>query len=614
MVISGKYLRVNLSTREVKTEYIREEDARRYFLGSGFAAMLYAREMDPTVGALEAENSIYIFNGLTTGSILPTACRISFCGRSPLTGIWNESNLGGHFGAELRKAGIDGLVITGKADQPIYLFVHDGEVEIRSAKHLWGLDTFDTYDQLINETHPKARAALIGPAGENLVLFAAVLQGGRTHSRAAGRGGMGAVLGSKLVKGIVAYGKEKVEPADPKLFHTLVKQQNPVIQSKTLCISKFGTAGGVAGAEAMGDLPIHNYLVGNWSDGAENISGQSMAEQHTVKQTFCFACPIGCGKRVDAVLKDGTVIQGEGPEYETLAGLGAMLEIDDLDTMLRANDFCNRMGIDTISASATAAFAFEAYENGLIQTEDCDQQPLEWGKSDSLMVCLKLMVERRGVGEILSSGSQAAANHFKNQSELYAMHVKGLELAYHDPRATFSMAANYATANRGGCHLEGLSYWAIYGLESSSWSPKKVDRFSNEDAAQEAVAFQNYFSTYNPLGICKFIGKASPSPQLLGNLINAATGWDITDEELLETGERIFNLKRIINNRLGISRKDDDLPQRLKTFPRPTGGSKGKLPDMEIILNDYYALRGWDEQGQPNQETKTRLELTSFSK
>ncbi len=614
MVISGKYLRVNLSTREVKTEYIREEDARRYFLGSGYAAMLYAREIDPTVGALDAENSLYIFNGLTTGSIMPTACRISFCGRSPLTGIWNESNLGGHFGAELRKAGIDGLVITGKAGQPVYLFVHDGEVEIRSATHLWGLDTFDTYDQLIHETHPKARAAVIGPAGENLVLFAAVLQGGRTHSRAAGRGGMGAVLGSKLVKGIVAYGKEKVEPADAKQFHSLVKQQNPVIQSKTIGLSKFGTAGGVAGAEAIGDLPIHNYLVGNWPEGAENISGQSMAEQHSVKQTFCFACPIGCGKRVDAVLKDGTTIQGEGPEYETLAGLGAMLEIDDLDTMLRANDFCNRMGIDTISASATAAFAFEAYENGLIQKEDCDQQPLEWGNPDSLMVCLKLMVERRGVGEILSSGSRAAAQHLQNQSELYAMHVKGLELAYHDPRATFSMAANYATANRGGCHLEGLSYWAIYGLDASSWSPKKVDRFYNEDAAGEAVAFQNYFSTYNPLGICKFIGKSSPSPQILCNLINAATGWDITDKEFLETGERIFNLKRIINNRLGISRKDDDLPVRLKTFARPTGGSKGKLPDMEIILNDYYALRGWNEQGQPNQETITRFELTSFSK
>ena len=614
MVISGKYLRVDLSKREVKTEYIREEDARRYFLGSGYAAMLYAREIDPMIGPLDEENSLYIFNGLTTGSILSTACRISFCGRSPLTGIWNESNLGGHFGAELRKAGVDGLVINGKADQPVYLFVHDGEVEIRSAKHLWGLDTFDTYDQLINETHPKARAAVIGPAGENLVLFAAVLQGGRMHSRAAGRGGMGAVLGSKLVKGIVAYGKEKVESADPKQFHTLVKQQNPVIQSKTVGLSKFGTAGGVPAAEAIGDLPIHNYLIGNWPEGAEKISGQSLAEQHTVKQTFCFACPIGCGKRVDAVLNDGTTIQGEGPEYESLAGLGAMLEIDDLDTMLRANDYCNRMGIDTISASATAAFAFEAFENGLIQKEDCEQQSLEWGNPDSLMVCLRLMVERRGVGEILSSGSRAAADHFQNQSELYAIHVKGLELAYHDPRATFSMAANYATANRGGCHLEGMSQWSIFGLDASSWSPKKVDRFSSEDAAQEAVAFQNYFSIYNPLGICKFIGKASPSPKLLSDLINAATGWDITDEELLETGERIFNLKRIINNRLGVSRKDDDLPLRLKTFARPSGGSKGKLPDMDIVLNDYYALRGWTEQGQPNQETITRLELASFEK
>lgn len=614
MFFVGKYVKVDLSRNLIETKEINEQEIRTFLLGSGYAAYLYAQEMNPDVQALDEENPIYIFNGLSTGSIMPTACRISFCGRSPLTGIWNESNVGGHFGSEVRKAGLDGIVITGKANQPVYLYIHDGTVEIRPADHIWGLDTFDTFDQVINETHPKARAAVIGPAGENLVLFAAVLQGGRTHSRAAGRGGMGAVLGSKLVKGIVAYGKEKVEAADPKQFHTLVKQQNPVIQSKTIGLSKFGTAGGVAASEAIGDLPIHNYLMGNWPDGAENISGQSMAEQHTVKQTFCFACPIGCGKRVDAVLQDGTTIQGEGPEYETLAGLGAMLEIDNLDTMLRANDYCNRMGIDTISASATAAFAFEAYENGLIQKEDCDQQALEWGNPDSLMACLKLMVERRGVGKILSSGSRAAANHFQNQSELYAMHVKGLELAYHDPRATFSMAANYATANRGGCHLEGLSYWAIYGLDASSWSPKKVDRFSNEDAAQEAVAFQNYFSTYNPLGICKFIGKASPSPQLLGEFINAATGWEIYDEELLEIGERIFNLKRIINNRLGISRKDDDLPQRLKTFPRPTGGSKGKLPDMEIILNNYYALRGWTEEGQPDQETITRLKLSSFVK
>ena len=612
MPFAGKYVRVDLSNQKIDLVTIDEQDIRKYLLGSGYAAYLYAQEMKPDVQALDEANSIYIFNGLATGSIMPAACRISFCGRSPLTGIWNEANLGGHFGPEIRKAGLDGIVITGKAEHPVYLYIHDETVEIRPAEHIWGLDTFDTFDLVINETHPKARAAVIGPAGENLVRFAAVIQGGRSHSRAAGRGGMGAVLGSKLVKAIVAYGSEKVVVADTKKFHELVKDQNRYIQSKTIGLSKFGTAGGVAASEAMGDLPIHNYLKGNWPEGAEKISGQSMAEQHSVKQTFCFACPIGCGKKVDAILADGSTIQGEVPEYETLAGLGAMLEIDDLDTMLRANDFCNRMGIDTISASATVAFAFEAYENGLIKKEECDQQELKWGDPNSLMNCLQLIVERKKIGDILSSGTRAAAAALQNGSEAYAIHAKGMELAYHDPRATFSMAANYATANRGGCHLEGLSYWAIYGLDASSWSPEKVDRFSNEEAAKEAIAFQNYFSLYNPLGICKFIGKSSPSPELLAEFMLTMTGWKYSREEILEIGERIFTLKRTINNRLGITRKDDDLPSRLKNTPRPTGGSKGKNPDLENILKDYYALRGWDDRGFPSNETIEKLGLDSM--
>ncbi len=614
MSFSGKYLRINLSNGEIRSAVIDPEDVRRYLLGSGYAAMLYARELQPALNALDEEAPLYIFNGLATGTIMPTACRVSFCGRSPLTGIWNEANMGGHFAAELRKAGLDGLVITGKAAEPVYLYIHDSTVEIRPAGHIWGKDTFDTFDQLIAETHPKARAAVIGPAGERLVRFAAVVQGGRTHSRAAGRGGMGAVLGSKQVKGIVAYGTEKVEPQDPSRFRELVKTNNPIIQSKTTGLSKFGTAGGVAGAEAMGDLPIHNYKGGSWAEGAEDISGQSLADQYSVKQAFCFACPIGCGHRVDAHLKDGSHIQGEAPEYETLAGLGAMLKIADLDTILKANDYCNRMGMDTISASGTAAFAFEAYENGLIHKTDCDGIALDWGSSEALLACLRLMAERRGAGEILSLGSRAAAIHYGAGSEEYAVHAKGLELAYHDPRATFSMAANYATANRGGCHLEGLSYWAIYGLDASSWSPKKVDRFSNEDAAQEAIAFQNYFGLYNPLGICKFLGKSSPTPQVLAEFVQAATGWDVTGEELLETGERLFNLKRMINNRLGVTRKDDDLPLRLKTYPRPDGGAAGKLPDMNRILEDYYQLRGWDHQGQPAEQTRQRLFLSGFDK
>jgi aldehyde:ferredoxin oxidoreductase len=614
MTFAKKYIRVDLSSNQIKNFEIDELDIRTYFLGSGYAAYLYSQEMRVDVQALDEENPIYIFNGLATGSIMPTACRISFCGRSPLTGIWNESNLGGHIGPEIRKAGLDGIVITGKASHPVYLYIHDGTVEIRPAEHIWGLDTFDTFDKVLRETHSKARAAVIGPAGENLVRFAAIIQGGRSHSRAAGRGGMGAVLGSKLVKAIVAYGTDKVLVADTEKFHRLVKDQNRIIQSKTVGLSKFGTAGGVLASEAIGDLPIHNYLKGSWPEGAEKISGQRMAELHSVKQAFCFACPIGCGKKVNATLADGTTIQGEGPEYETLAGLGAMLEIDDLDTMLRANDYCNRMGIDTISASATVAFAFEAFENGLIKKEECDQKELKWGDPNSLMTCLKLIVERNGIGDILSLGTRSASAILQNQSETYAIHAKGLELAYHDPRATFSMAANYATANRGGCHLEAMSHWAIFGLDASSWSPVKVDRFSNEGAAKEAIAFQNYFSLYNPLGICKFIGRSSPSPELIAEFILAMTGWVFTKEEILEIGERLFTLKRVINNRLGVSRVDDDLPPRLKDTPRPSGGSAGKLPNMEIIINEYYALRGWNETGFPEKETLERLQLSTVVK
>jgi len=292
----------------------------------------------------------------------------------------------------------------------------------------------------------------------------------------------------------------------------------------------------------LGSLSTRNYVAGSWPDGAEAISGQTLAKQHLVKRTFCFACPIGCGKHVTAELDDGTHIDSAAPEYETLEGMGALLQIDDLNSMMKANDYCNRMGMDTISASTTAAFAFEAFKNGLIEPKECDQQSLRWGDPESLMLCLRLMVEKRGMGKILSLGTRAAAEHYGHGSADFAMHVKGLEIAYHDPRATFSMAANYATANRGGCHLEGMSHWAIYGLDASAWSPDKVDRFSNEGAVSEAIAFQNYFSIYNPVGICKFLGKTSMSLETIADLLNAATGWDVQDG--MWTGKPFFWLVR----------------------------------------------------------------------
>jgi aldehyde:ferredoxin oxidoreductase len=602
-------LRIDLNTGDVRAESISDADARTFFLGSGYAAKLYAEEMDLEIAALDPRNPVYVFNGLLSGTFAPTGCRSSWCGRSPLTGIWTEANMGGHFGAELRAAGVDGLVITGRAEQPVYLYVHDGTAEVRDAGDLWGLDTFDSYDRLLAETDPKARAAVIGPAGENQVHFASVMQGGRTHSRAAGRGGIGALLGSKHVKGIVVRGRARPTYADRAGFSALVRELTPEIREGSKGMSAYGTAGGMTGTEFTGDLPIHNWQDGSWEDGAQAISGQVIHDEYWVKDTNCYACPIGCGKAIE--INDGPYagVSGEGPEYETLAGFGAMLKIDDLAAISRANDLCNRLGMDTISASATVAFAFEAFENGLISAGETEGLPLTWGEPAGMLKLVELMAARRGAGQYLADGVRAAAAHLGGGAEAYAIHVKGLEVAYHDPRAFLSMAVNYATANRGGCHLEALSYWPMYGVNAEAWAPEPYERFSTEGAGRQAAAFQDYLSLYNPLGLCKFIGKVGLSPETLAQLVNAATGWDLTGEEMMLAGERIFALKRVVNNRLGVTRADDTLPERLLTQPRPSGQAEGRLPDLELMLEEYYEARGWLPDGQPSPERLRTLGL-----
>ncbi len=608
-VYAGQYLRVDLNLGEVRAEPISDADARTFFLGSGYAAKLYHEEMDPDIEPLDPRNPVYIFNGLFSGTFAPTGCRSSWCGRSPLTGIWNEANMGGHFGAELRAAGVDGLVIVGRADQPVYLYVHDGTAEICDASDLWGLDTFDAYDQLLAETDPKARAAVIGPAGENRVHFASVMQGGRGHSRAAGRGGIGALMGSKHIKGIVVRGRERPSYADRAGFSSLVRELTPQIQEGAAGMSMYGTAGGMTGTEFTGDLPIHNWQDGSWEEGAQAISGQVIHERYWVKDTSCHACPIGCGKAIEINEGPYAGVRGEGPEYETLAGFGAMLQIDDLAAISQANDLCNRLGMDTISASATVAFAFEAFETGLISIRETEGVPLTWGDPAAMLKLVELVAARRSAGQYLADGVRAAAAHLGGGAEAYAIHVKGLEVAYHDPRAFLSMAVNYATANRGGCHLEALSYWPMYGVNAAAWAPDTYDRFSNEGAGRQVVAFQNYLSLYNPLGLCKFIGKVGLSPQTLADLVNAATGWDYSGEEMMLAGERIFTLKRLINNRLGITRADDTLPERLLTQPRPSGQAEGVLPDLDLMLEEYYEVRGWTADGRPLSERLQELGL-----
>jgi len=613
LVYAGKILRIDLTDERWEEKEIAEETVRSYLLGSGLAAKLYHDEMDPSVAPLDPANPLYVFNGLLTGTFAPTGCRSSWCGRSPLTGIWNEANMGGHWGAELRFSGYDGLVFTGRAEKPVYLWI-DGQtdqVKLCSAEHLWGKDHFETVELLRAETDPKAQVASIGPAGENGVRFAGVTSGVRGHERLAGRGGMGCLMGAKNLKAIVVRGKKKPQYYDLKAFRQFVKTTNATIKENSIGMSQFGTAGGVVATEQYGDLPLSNWRQGSWDD-AERISGQRIHESIWVKHTFCFACPIGCGKEIE--IKNGPYagVRAHGPEYETLAGLGGNLLNNDLESIAKLNEMCNVYSLDTISASGVIAFAMEAYEKGLLTSEQVDGLDLSWGNADAIIALVEKIVRREGIGDLLADGVRVAAQELGPNTEALAIHVKGMEVPCHDPRGFVSMAVNYATAGRGACHLESLSYWNGYGLTLPDLGyPEVIDRFdSSPEQVRMAYDWQNYMSVYNPLGLCKFIVKGKVGPEITVGLINRALGWNWTTEDLLQMGAKLFQLKRLINVRLGVTAADDTLPQRFLTEPRPSGSAAGVLPDLAAMLPLYYELRGWTADGEPSQERLETLGLT----
>jgi aldehyde:ferredoxin oxidoreductase len=622
-VYAGRILCIDLSTRQTSVRSISDAEVQSYLLGSGLAAKIYLEEftglLDPRIDALDPRNPLIILNGLLSGTFAPTGCRSSWCGRSPLTGIWNEANLGGHWGAELRFAGWDGLIVTGRCESPTYLWLNADQLEFRDAAHVWGRDQFDTHDALLAETDPKARCASIGQAGENLVKIAGIATGGRTHSRLAARGGMGALMGSKNLKAIVVRGKARPAYADPKGFHATVKASNHHIMAHgpAEALHLVGTAGGHPTTDKFGDNAIRNWRGGNWFEGTVKTSGKAIADTIFTRHTYCYACPIGCGKAIE--VKEGPYagVAGEGPEYETLCGFGSNLQCDDLNAIALMNDLCNRYTLDTISTSSVLAFAFECYEKGLISTADTGGIALEWGDAEAIIAMIHKIAGRQDLGDLLAEGTRAAADRIGRGSDKFAMHVKGMEMPYHDPRGFVSMAANYATANRGACHLEAISYWRGVGIEWPGWQAGDADgwvehrRFDSTIGAEVAIDFQNYMSVYNPGGLCKFIIKGSFTPDQTAELFNKAMGWSWTGADLLDTGARIFNYKRLINIRLGITARDDVLPHRLEHEPRPTGTAAGVLPDMGRLLADYYRLRCWDENGVPTSEALLPREIAA---
>jgi aldehyde:ferredoxin oxidoreductase len=592
-------LKVNLTTHETSEYVIPKEWEVDFLGGASLAARILYTSLTADLEPFSSEAPLLFMNGPLSGTAGPTVGRFVVCGKSPATHLWAEANCGGFWGPVLRFAGYDGLWVTGKAERPIYLWIDDGCLEIRAADHLWGLDTYATQEAIKNEIgRPGMHVLTIGPAGENGVLFAGLFC---DHGRTAGRTGLGAVAGAKNLKAIAVRGTKKIPLTFPEKYAPLRTAANLAVKADNVAevIHELGTSGVADYADYIGSMPKKYYHRGTFED-VDKVSGSTMAETILAGVSACHACVIACGRVVR--LEDGA--KRKGPEYETIVGFGPNLLNNNLASIVRLGEICDRYGMDTISASNTLGLAFYLFEQGVISEKDTGGFPLKWGDMAAAEKLLHLTARREGIGAFLADGARAFGRHFNAEDE--AVQVNGLEAAYHDPRGVSGMALVYATSPRGACHNKSDYFFVDWGQAEASLDMKTFDRIAGAEKAGNVAHHQNWRSVCDSLVICLF---ANLPVETIVDLVNAACdlGWSVGD--LLRSGERGWNIKRAINNRLGLTRANDKLP---KAFLQPLedGPSAGYVPDLEAMLAAYYQARGWDPvTGRPTREKLLALGL-----
>ena len=608
----NKFLRVNLTTGEMKVESFPEETLRKYMGGSGLGARIIYDETNEQTDPLGPENVITFIAGPIAGTTVPNGGRYHVSTKSPVNGLLGEGSSGGSFATKMKYSGFDGVIVTGASEKPVYININNGEYELKDASDLWGMDTFEL-DEKLKEIEGKAiTIACIGPAGEKLCKFAACMNDG-VEGRAAARCGLGTVMGSKKLKAIVVQGSQRPPLADAEGLKASVRKWAPIINNTTAGFRGNGTAGGVPGVEALGDMPVRNWRDGNFD--VSKICGDYIAETILVKPYYCAQCLIGCGRTVQ--IKEGKYksIKTGGPEYETVGLFGTNLLNGDVEVIQAANEYCNRQGMDTIGAANTVAFAVECYEHGIITKEDLCGLEAKWGDADTILGILELIANRKGIGDLLAHGTKYAADKLGGLAHEFCVTVKGMEFPAHDPRAADTTGLQYATSTRGACHLN--AYTSDFSLPESScgfgfMAPFKFkSRFELDD---ESVGFvithQNVMAMMDSMSCCKFVifGLGENYMSCYLEWIKQVMGWDMTLEEWLETGSRIYNLKRMYQVRMGVSRKDDVLPPRMYKR-RGTGGAANNVPNVAEKLDTFYAMRGWNDLGIPTDETLAKLGL-----
>ncbi len=604
-----KLVRVDLTERKVEIQGIEETDLEKFLGGSGMAAKILYEETREETDPLGPENRLVAFTGPFTGTMVPSSGRHHLAGKSPLTGIYGESNVGGSWGVHFKKAGYDGIVIQGKADRPVYLWIHEDGVEIRDASPIWGRDSVESAAWLREQTAKRSTAAVIGQAGERRVPIAGIPHVG-TIVRAAARTGLGAVMGSKNLKAMVAYGKNEVPVADPDQLRDVLKPALEHVKKVTETFGKFGTSGGLENYERIGNFPLQNWKGSRW-DGAKKITGATMHDTILSGRRACLYCPIACGRHIRIDDSPYGPMNCEGPEYESLGTLGGECLVDDLPAICKANELCNRYGLDTISTGAVIAFAMEAFERGILTKTDTDGVELVWGSGEALVAMVEKIGKGEGIGRLMGQGSLKMAQALGRNAVEFAVHVKGLEPSAHDPRRFFSQALSYATAARGACHNASWSHpYELMLSMPEIGIPEPQDAYQVDGKAPFTAKLQDLMCLQDSLIICRFtqIGKAVTVTDVV-NWLNLITGRNRDVDAFMETGERIFTLKRLYNTRLGVSRKDDFLPPRLTTLNRKHEELTNQLPPIGRLLGDYYEYRGWSEEGVPTPEKLRTLGL-----
>ncbi len=593
MSYCGKILRVDLTEGKISTFVPEEKDLREFIGGAGLGVKLHYDMRTFKVDPLSPENVLMLLTGPITATKAPSTSRLEFCAKSPLTGIWGESNSGGKMATYLKYAGWDGIIIEGRSEKPVYIRVDSNGAEIVDADGIWGKGCYESQETIEKEVGEKRVAtAVIGPAGENLVKYACIQV---DNSRHAGRTGMGAVMGSKKLKGIaVSYDSSerfRVEVADEEGFNSVVDELLSRIKDDFTCnmFTQLGTAGYMETSEGFGDLPIKYYTQGTW-DGATKVSGAAMAASVLRGNDGCLGCIVRCGRVVEL---NGREVHG--PEYETLAAFGALQLNDNLESLIEINYMVNDLGMDSISSGVAIAFAMYLTEKGVGDFN------IQWGDAEKVKELLKEIAYRRGRGEELAEGVRYIGK--KYGVENLAAHVKGLEIPMHDARGFAGLAAAYAVHPRGACHLPHQIYLYEMGKRIKEYGIESQDRFANEGKGILAAKVQNFSELFNALTMCAFM---PVRPTQIAALLKAATGYNYTVENIYIAGERMFTLKRIYNIKCGVTSKDDTLPEIV--LQPVEGGSAGNVPDVEKQVSELYEFRKWPD-GIPSREKLDELGL-----